>query len=114
MRRIRSGCCPRAASGRAAECGQQFPPFDGDCHTPLPCEVRKGNDTTPRACCPNPAQTRRGWAHAGHTPQRSAARSTDSGLTSRDLSSAAPLHFVLAWNPGTGRAQASISDASLE
>src|SRR5215813_7365652 len=22
------------------------------CHTPLPCEVRKGNDTTPRACCP--------------------------------------------------------------
>src|SRR5262245_14093097 len=34
----------------AAECGQQFPPSDGDCHTPLPCEVRKGNDTTPRAC----------------------------------------------------------------
>ena len=26
---------------RAAECGQQFPPSDGDCHTPLPCEVRK-------------------------------------------------------------------------
>src|SRR5215467_12891816 len=24
----------------AAECGQQFPPSDGDCHTPLPCEVR--------------------------------------------------------------------------
>jgi hypothetical protein len=21
---------------RAAECGQQFPPSDGDCHTPLP------------------------------------------------------------------------------
>jgi len=36
----------------AAECGQQFPPSDGDCHTPLPCEVRKWNDTTPRACCP--------------------------------------------------------------
>src|SRR5262249_56214349 len=35
---------------RAAECDQQFPPSDGDCHTPLPCEVRKGNDTTPRAC----------------------------------------------------------------
>src|SRR5262249_49482587 len=31
---------------RAAECGQQFPPSDGDCHTPLPCEVRKG--TIPR------------------------------------------------------------------
>ena len=25
---------------RAAECSQQFPPSDGDCHTPLPCEVR--------------------------------------------------------------------------
>ena len=36
--------------GRAAECSQQFPPSEGDCHTPLPCEVRKGNDTTPRAC----------------------------------------------------------------
>src|SRR5262249_26880082 len=32
---------------RAAECSQQFPPSEGDCHTPLPCEVRKGNDTTP-------------------------------------------------------------------
>jgi hypothetical protein len=45
---------------RAAECSQQFPPSNGDCHTPLPCEVRKGI----------------------------------SGLISRDLSSAAPLHFV--------------------
>src|SRR5262249_32017215 len=35
---------------RAAECDQQLPPSDGDCHTPLPCEVRKGNDTTPRVC----------------------------------------------------------------
>src|SRR5262249_28938307 len=33
---------------RAAECGQHFPPSDGDCHTPLPREARKGNDTTPR------------------------------------------------------------------
>src|SRR5262249_7258644 len=33
-----------------AECDQQFPPSDGDCHTPLPREVRKENDTTPRAC----------------------------------------------------------------
>src|SRR5215472_19083802 len=24
---------------RAAECSQQFPPSDGDCHTPLLCEV---------------------------------------------------------------------------
>src|SRR5262249_19798654 len=35
---------------RTAECSQQFPSSDGDCHTPLPCEVRKGNDTTPRVC----------------------------------------------------------------
>jgi hypothetical protein len=35
---------------RADECDQQFPPSDGDCHTPLPCEVRERNDTTPRAC----------------------------------------------------------------
>ena len=31
---------------RAAECSRQFPPSNGDCHTPLPCEVRKG--TIPR------------------------------------------------------------------
>jgi len=43
----------RPRGSRAAECGQQFPPSDGDCHTPLPCEVRKDNDTTPRARCPN-------------------------------------------------------------
>ena len=36
----------RPRGRRAAECGQQFPPSDGDCHTPLPCEVRKG--TVPR------------------------------------------------------------------
>src|SRR5262249_35063507 len=40
---------------RAAERGQQFPSSDGDCHTRLPCEVRKGKDTTPRVCCPNSA-----------------------------------------------------------
>src|SRR6516164_5630311 len=42
--------CDRPCNSRAAECSQQFPPSDGDCHTPLPCEVRKGNDTTPSAC----------------------------------------------------------------
>src|SRR5262249_26117900 len=40
---------------RAAECGQQFPSSDGDCHTPLPCEARRGKDTTPRVCCVNRA-----------------------------------------------------------
>ena len=39
----------RPRSRRAAECSQQFPPSDGDCHPPLPREVRKWNDTTPRA-----------------------------------------------------------------
>src|SRR6516165_5557482 len=39
----------RPSRYRAAECGQQLPPSDGDCHTPLPCEVRKENDTTSRA-----------------------------------------------------------------
>src|SRR5215468_6042582 len=38
---------PRDSS--AAKCDQQFPPSDGDCHTPLPCEVRQGNDITSRA-----------------------------------------------------------------
>src|SRR5262249_51006770 len=45
-------CCERPRRRRAAERSQQFPPSDGDCHTPLPCEVRKWNDITPRACCP--------------------------------------------------------------
>jgi hypothetical protein len=31
----------RPPSCRAAEGSQQFPPSDGDCHTPLPCEVHK-------------------------------------------------------------------------
>src|SRR5262249_44751189 len=48
-RRLLRACRERPCR-RAAECGQQFPPSDGGCHTPLPCEVRKGNDTTPRAC----------------------------------------------------------------
>jgi hypothetical protein len=28
----------RPRGSRAAECGQQFPPSDGDCHAPLPRE----------------------------------------------------------------------------
>src|SRR5215510_6718780 len=49
-RRLLCACRERPRGCRAAECGQQFPPSDGDCHTPLHCEVRKGNDTTSRAC----------------------------------------------------------------
>src|SRR5262249_61077628 len=58
-RRLLRVRCQRPC-GRATECGQQFPPSDGDCHTPPPCEVRKSNDTTPRACCPNSAAPGRG------------------------------------------------------
>src|SRR5215472_1657967 len=39
----------RRRSRCAAERDHQLPPSDGDCHTPLPCEVRKRNDTTLRA-----------------------------------------------------------------
>src|SRR5215469_16341143 len=43
--RHRAGLPPsrreRPRGCRAAECSQQFPPSDGDCHTPLPCEVRR-------------------------------------------------------------------------
>jgi len=53
-RRARSNllraCRERPRHRRAAECGQQFPLSDGDCPTPLPCEVRNRNDTMPRAC----------------------------------------------------------------
>src|SRR5262249_53613594 len=40
----------RPCSRRAAECGQQFPPSDGDCHAPLPCEVRKGTIARHEGC----------------------------------------------------------------
>src|SRR5262249_36306359 len=49
--RTRSGCCARRERPRhyrAAECSQQFPPSDGDCHTPLPREVRKRKDSDNR------------------------------------------------------------------
>src|SRR6516225_9214651 len=60
--RLLRPCRERPRDRRAAECSQQFPPSDGDCHVPLPCEVRKGNDTTPRACCPNGATPGAGGA----------------------------------------------------
>jgi hypothetical protein len=47
--RLLSARRERPRGRRAAECDQQFPPSNGDCHTPLPREVRKWNDTTPRA-----------------------------------------------------------------
>src|SRR5262249_28390931 len=58
-----------------AECDQQFPPSDGDCHTPLPCEVRKWNDTTPRACSlhvqeEQECRRRRGTLRIGGRPCR--------------------------------------------
>src|SRR5262249_3243176 len=59
------------------------PPSDGDCHTPLPCEVRKGNDTTPRACCPNSAASSAGGARAGDRLRRSTNRSQNAGTNLR-------------------------------
>src|SRR5262249_58283365 len=75
-----------------AECGQQFPPSYGDCHTPLPREVRKEKNTTPRACCPNSAATRRGRGARRAQTERRPVR--EFGLISRDLFSAALLHFL--------------------
>jgi len=46
-RRERPGGC------RAAECDQQFPPSDADCHTLLPCEVRKGRIPRHERAVPN-------------------------------------------------------------
>ena len=54
----------RPGGSRAAERDQQFSPSDGDCHTPLPCEVRKRKDITPLACCLNRAAPKAGGAHA--------------------------------------------------
>src|SRR5262249_52845281 len=49
-RRLLRACRKRPCSRCSAECSQQFSPSNGDCHTPLPREVRKWKDTTPRAC----------------------------------------------------------------
>src|SRR5262249_46299489 len=49
----RSGARRERPRDRAADRRHQFPPSDGDCHAPLPCEVRKGNDTTLGVRCPS-------------------------------------------------------------
>src|SRR5215472_10953176 len=64
---------------RAAECSQQFPPSDGDCHTPLPCEARRGKDTTPRAC----SLGVRGGAECWLLPPLSSASTTPAASSSR-------------------------------
>src|SRR5262249_52433653 len=71
---LRAGGSQGPRGRRAAECDQQFPPSDGDCHAPLPCEVRKGKDTTPRARCLNVWRLRKRGGPPG--PR--------SGLISRD------------------------------
>src|SRR6516162_5830309 len=40
---------------RAAECSQQLPPSDGDCHAPLPREVRKRRIPRHESAVPNSA-----------------------------------------------------------
>src|SRR6516225_5558903 len=94
-----AGCCARAASGHAAAA----PPSAASNSRrptvtvirPSRAKVREGNDTTSRACCPNSAARGADGEHAGHRLQRSAVRLEDSGLTFRDLFSAAPPHFLL-------------------
>src|SRR5262245_48325731 len=62
---------PIAAPDEHAQLVEQFPPSDGDCHTPLPREVRKSNHTTPRACSLHV----QGGQDAGCSPLSSASRS---------------------------------------
>src|SRR5262249_35742252 len=50
LTRLLRATCERPRGRGAAERDQQFPPSDGDCHTPLPCELRKGTNTTSPAC----------------------------------------------------------------
>src|SRR5262249_60669762 len=66
-----------------AKCSQQFPPSDGDCHAPLPREVRKGKDTTPRARCPNCVAPGAGGGRAGYTLRRSANGGQNAGTNLR-------------------------------
>jgi len=74
---------------RAAECGQQFPSSDGDYHTPLPCEVRRGNDTTPRARCPSAHGA--GGAHAGRGLERGQPHDWRRAMTSEPTGNTAEL-----------------------
>src|SRR5262249_17281400 len=92
-------CCARAASGHAAAA-----PLNAASNSrrPMvtvirPSRARCVNGTIPRRerAVPNSAAPGAGEVYARHRLQRSAAWPEDSGLISRDLSSAAPLHFLL-------------------
>src|SRR6516164_3380410 len=74
-----AGCCVRSASGHAAA----PPSATNNSRRPMVtvirpsrARVRKCNDTTPRARCPNCVAPGAGGRHAGHRPQRIAARAT--------------------------------------
>src|SRR5262249_39574260 len=68
------GARPGGAGGprrrRAAESGQQFPPSDGDCHAPLPCEVRKGTVPRHERAVPNSTASGAGRGAAQSTSAR--------------------------------------------
>src|SRR5262249_60973688 len=71
----------------AAERGQQLPPSDGDCHAPLPREVRERKDTTPWACSLHV----QGGQNAGcFRPQSSASTATIPAASSWRTSSSPP------------------------
>src|SRR5262249_17537490 len=65
-------------------------------------EVRKGDDTTPRACCPNSAARGAGGACARVQAATERRPTHDPDLISRDLFSAAPLHLCSATSGGDG------------
>jgi hypothetical protein len=76
----------------APECGQQFPPSDGDRHTPLPCEVRKGNDTTSRESVVFPFKE--GW-----TPALAAQQKDERLSPLSPLASSFTLQIVISLRP---------------
>src|SRR5262249_44856330 len=76
----------RPRGRRTAECDQQLPPSDGDCHTLLPREVRRKRYYATSVLSYTGGA---GEAHAGHM-QRGIARPTTFAFLSQNIAPAAP------------------------
>src|SRR5262249_19641988 len=87
---LRRSVHTKKRGSRAAECDQQVPPSDGDCHTPLPCEVRRGQRYHAASLL---SLTARHLARAERTPG-TGWNGAPPGLISRNLFLAGPLHFI--------------------
>jgi hypothetical protein len=92
------GCCARAASGHAAAAPSATSKSRRPMVTvvrPSRARVRKCNDATRRAHCPNSATPGAGGGHAGHRLQRIAAPTPREGgeerPTTRAISKSPPL-----------------------